>query len=474
MIKRLFFIFFILGNLPLFAQQQIAVTNNFSRYDVKGNIVDAHDGRIIQFGKKYYWYGTKYGTTNGFTTANEYVCYSSDNLQNWKWVGVLLPQKPAGVYYRPHVVFNAATKKYVLWYNWYPQLWKGQFGVAESSSPGGPFTIINDSVPVKHAALGVGDHAIFVNDDNTAYIGYNTISGHQLSIEKLNASYTASTFENSGFITDNCEAGAMFKRNNQYYLLTDYTCCFCTQGSGARVYTAASPMGPFKLRQNINRYPGTLSSLLNDNVIMNNDFETLSAKDSNALELRFSSPRSIKSFNIYQFTGDRNGQCGEVNNPVLHEPITRFKFTFQYFYEGVWKQITSVATSVQQQALMQVYNISMPELKAERLIIKPMYDSSNTILKLAEIKFHQSFVFSVYKTGMQEGKPIIPAQQTCIAELKDGNEKRYIWMGDMWGSATDNVKGHDFQFWSAPLQFYKNGLIRSIEWSDRWNLNLKK
>lgn len=44
----------------------------------------------------------------------------------------------------------------------------------------------------------------------------------------------------------------MFKRNGTYYLLTDNTCAFCTAGSGARVYTAPSPMGPFTYRGNIN------------------------------------------------------------------------------------------------------------------------------------------------------------------------------------------------------------------------------
>ena len=45
--------------------QTITIDNAKPRYDTEGNIVDAHDGRVIQFGNNYYWYGTAYGNTNG-------------------------------------------------------------------------------------------------------------------------------------------------------------------------------------------------------------------------------------------------------------------------------------------------------------------------------------------------------------------------------------------------------------------------
>jgi hypothetical protein len=51
---------------------------------------------------------------------------------------------------------------------------------------------------------------------------------------------------------------------------------------------------------------------------------------------------------------------------------------------------------------------------------------------------------------------------------------RFIWMGDLWGSASDNIKGNDYQFWSKPLEFYNNGLIKSLEWVNTYPLMLKK
>ena len=55
--------------------------------------------------------------------------------------------QPEGIYYRPYVIYNARTRKYVLWYNWYKKTWDGQYGVATSDRPQGPFTIQSGKVP---------------------------------------------------------------------------------------------------------------------------------------------------------------------------------------------------------------------------------------------------------------------------------------------------------------------------------------
>ena len=137
--------------------QQVEISNVKPRVDTDGNIVDAHDGRVIKFGDKFYWYGTSYTNTNGFTKSNRYVCYSSTDLKNWRSEGELFKKAPEGVYYRPHVIFNKKSKKYVLWYNWYPKLWDGQFGVALSDKPEGPFKIVNENVEVVNSTIGLGE-----------------------------------------------------------------------------------------------------------------------------------------------------------------------------------------------------------------------------------------------------------------------------------------------------------------------------
>ena len=71
---------------------------------------------------------------------------------------------------------------------------------------------------------------------------------------------------------------------------------------------------------------------------------------------------------------------------------------------------------------------------------------------------------------MSEGIPIVPAEQTWIARISTSEGPAFIWMADRWGSCPDGVKGHDFQFWSAPLQFSPDGDIMPIKFVERWDI----
>ena len=80
----------------------------------------------------------------------------------------------------------------MLWYNWYRKIWDGQYGVATSDRPQGPFTIDRDDVPLRRPAPG--DLSLLVDDDATAYLIYTSIAqDHAISIEKLSADYLSST-----------------------------------------------------------------------------------------------------------------------------------------------------------------------------------------------------------------------------------------------------------------------------------------
>jgi hypothetical protein len=41
-------------------------------------------------------------------------------------------------------------------------------------------------------------------------------------------------------------------------------------------------------------------------------------------------------------------------------------------------------------------------------------------------------------------------------------------MADGWFSAKDKELGHDFQYWSTPLQFDTNGSIQPLKFNPRW------
>jgi hypothetical protein len=241
-----------LAQKPIY--RTVTVQNEVPRRDTSNVIVDAHDGNLQFFAGRYYLYGTAYGKTAGFSINNRFRVYSSPDMKHWTFEGELLKAPPDGVYYRPYVVYNARTKKYVLWYNWYPKLWDGKVGVATSDTPTGPFVIVNTDVRLSQASNRPGDGSLFVDQDQKAYFIYTVIGlGHGVLVEELAEDYLSSTGRASQELAKGCEAPALFRHKDAYYALFDAACCFCTTGSGARVYQATAPLGPYTLLGNINR-----------------------------------------------------------------------------------------------------------------------------------------------------------------------------------------------------------------------------
>jgi hypothetical protein len=245
---------------PASAAPSVTIHNDLPRRDMNDHILDAHDGSLKYFRGRFYLYGTHYGDSNGLGKTNYFVCYSSGDLTHWKYEGKLLTDEPLRTYYRPHVEYNAHDRQYVLWYNA-----DNEYGVAVSANPAGPFHIVNSNVRLKYSGRGVGDFDLFVDPSGTAYVAYTAIgqgpfeslsvenpTHHVISVERLTTNYLSSTLQNSGIVAGNVEAPAMFWRAGTYYLLFDNTCAFCKSGSGARVYTSRSPLGPYGYRSNIN------------------------------------------------------------------------------------------------------------------------------------------------------------------------------------------------------------------------------
>jgi hypothetical protein len=462
---------------------QIKISNLESRINTKGEIVDLHDGRIIQFGNKYYWYGTRYGNTSGFTKTNKYFIASSNDMKTWKEEGAVFNNEPSGVYYRPHVLYNAKTKKYILWYNWYPMLWNGKFGVAISDKPTGPFEIVNTDVNVAHKSMGVGDFNLFLDDDGTAYMGYNTISNHKLSIEKLSPDFLSSTMENSGFITEHCEAGSIFKKDKKYYLLTDITCCFCTQGSGARVYTSTNPLSGYQYSHNINRYSGTVRNEMIDGQKIPQQYTTIKKVKGMfpEIEIQSKSIKNIDEVKIHIFTGNRNGSCGDTVRSYTHDAIVDPVITLKN-RNGMetWKSL-STKVSNKRNSIISTINLKLNKPTSLRKLLVS-FDSSYVYdnLQIAEVELYSAgkriqlsstnTIALVNDIDSYWGPPIIPAQQTHIMEISKNGKKQYLWMGDLWGSAPDNIKGHDMQYW-APLEFDKEGNIMPLKWVDEFRLD---
>lgn len=250
---------------------KIEINNLHPRRDTQGRILDAHGGPLFnRFDDLFYNYGVGYGETDGYSKAIDFNCYSSKDLLNWKFRGSIWDgTQRKGLYFRPHVIRHAASGKYILWFLHYENFWRPGpekpgpniciKGTATADRPEGPFT--PNEYGVQLSCELSGDHDLFVDDDGTAYIAH---SHHDFSakkgkatirIERLNDDYLSSSMEHVVLDSEGtpCEAPALFKRGDTYYCLFDEWTDRLKWGSGARVYTAPHPLGPWTYRGNPNR-----------------------------------------------------------------------------------------------------------------------------------------------------------------------------------------------------------------------------
>jgi hypothetical protein len=260
--------------------------NPLTWFDTDGNALDLHEPYLAFFNNTYYLYGTAMGCGSlSSIPAHTAWCgdkvYSSTDLTHWQYQGPLFDSTTAewqnrcgltnpfssvstqSSCFRPKVVYDAATGKYVLWVNFgvnssdnasNPST--GKYYVLTSSSPTGPFTEVGAATL---AQPWDNDETLFV-DPATGY-GYVTYmqqidsSGnyHRLVVERLNSSFTSGTgqyaYVNPTTLNgDNrSEAPAMFERGGTYYLVySTPPCGFCSQGVDTEYKTSTSgPLGPW-------------------------------------------------------------------------------------------------------------------------------------------------------------------------------------------------------------------------------------
>jgi hypothetical protein len=234
-----------------------AISNQFAQFDTQGNVVHANGGSgWVQFGKTYYWYGDDQSC--GFAYAKStawcgFSIYSSTDLKHWTNQGHLFDPN-SGTWqtqclsngnsgsgcWRLHVIYNASTQLYVLWFA------NGSatdgFSVFTCTSPIGGCTQQPNPTNLSTGSGNTGDAALFVDTNGTAYLAHVfNLDTFNLTVDQLNTNYTDGVNSGTLALTGH-EAVAMFKQGSTYYLTYSNTCAYCTS-TGLFYSTASTPLG---------------------------------------------------------------------------------------------------------------------------------------------------------------------------------------------------------------------------------------
>jgi hypothetical protein len=226
--------------------------------DTAGKPIQAHAGSIMQIGDFYYWYGENKEFTTGKTNVRSWGvrCYKSADLYNWDDLGLIIPPDtehrdsplhPTAALDRPHILYNAETKKYVCWIK---LLWGAHQTrtVLVADAITGPYRIVRTNVmPV---GMGAGDFDLVTcPDDGKAYMYFERVHS-ELICADLTPDYTDFTgyysthFPRSGppFVR---EAPAYFKRHGKHYMATSGTTSYFPNPT--EIAVADTYHGPFTL-----------------------------------------------------------------------------------------------------------------------------------------------------------------------------------------------------------------------------------
>ncbi|RYY28607.1 MAG: beta-glucanase [Sphingobacteriaceae bacterium] len=262
--------------------------------DNNGVHINAHGGGILYQNKTYYWFGEhKVAGGAGNRAMVGVHCYSSKDLYNWKDEGIALSVSPdttndiakGCILERPKVVYNAKTKKYVMWFHLelLGQSYKAaRTGLATSDKVNGPYKFIKsyrpnagkmpfypegtpeaDKVNCEQPATKsdgffcrdlpggqmARDMTVFVDDDGKAYHIFSAEENFTLDIAELSDDYTSHTGKFTRvYAGHQTEAPAIFKHNGTYYMIGSGTTGWAP--NPARWFSAKSIFGPWTYHGN--------------------------------------------------------------------------------------------------------------------------------------------------------------------------------------------------------------------------------
>lgn len=229
--------------------------------DTEGKRIQAHGGSVMYLDGTYYWYGENKEKTDGQSDIWHWGvrCYSSVDLYNWKDEGLIIPPEPddpasslhpSACMDRPHILYNARTKKFVCWLKIMNRDGSQSETVLTSDSILGPYTKVREGL--RPLNMSAGDFDLAVAEDGKAYYYFERVHSETICAD-LTEDYTDVTGYYSTHFPHAAppavrEATAHFLRNGRHYLITSGTTGYLPNPS--EVAVADTWHGPYTVLGN--------------------------------------------------------------------------------------------------------------------------------------------------------------------------------------------------------------------------------
>lgn len=229
--------------------------------DTKGERIQAHGGSVIYVDGTYYFYGENKEKTDGKNGIWHWGvrAYASKDLYNWEDKGLIIPPEPededsplhpTAMMDRPHIIYNAMTKKYVAWLKIMCKDGSQRSTVLTADSFLGPYTKVRTGL--RPLNMSAGDFDLAVASDGKAYYYFERVHSETICAD-LTEDYTDVT----GFYSTHFprpyppyvrEATAHFLRKGKHYLITSGTTGYLPNPS--EVAIADTWHGPYNVLGN--------------------------------------------------------------------------------------------------------------------------------------------------------------------------------------------------------------------------------
>lgn len=358
--------------------------------------------------------------------GNLFAAYSSPDLSNGSWTLLSDNVLPALAtdnlnvsYWEANVQYNRLTQTWMMVY------WSGHYGfrnaqvaLATSSSPAGPFVNVAPLQATKAGTIISDTVALWVDEDATApggqiaYLRYNTRDAPlRHVVEELDPTWTKTT-GNHGVIFEKqdfpwYDGGGMWRRNDTFYAMLGFDCCFCQWGGDALIFTAPTALGPWQPQDSALESAAAPSGprVMQDVPPANWTNEANPCADST------NPPRAVQSMYI---------------NPCSQDNVGGQNFTIpaQQFNVAILPGVT----------LPQGGGVSSPDRYSQQ----PQH-------------------------GKDDHKASGSARHAAAAPV--GQEPLILYFGENFNSAPDGIKAHDLQVW-LPMAFDSAGRVQRMVWQD--------